>query len=149
MQEIIRPQSKPAIWYTVWPRISITNGRCLLSHYCRFHIVILDDTDRVSTASILAELLTAMEYHGPTNPLWIDAVYGRDGVMLYPAGYYYLKRKCYFIATRTQARWVEIGQHRSLLLHVPAFIYSLCVCMRVLRRGGLGLSRLLVPKLAM
>ena len=60
--------------------------------------------DRVSTPSVLAELLTALEYRGPSNPVWLDVVCGRDGAVLYPAGQYYLKEGCYFIATRTLSR---------------------------------------------
>ena len=71
------------------------------------HIVILDDLDHISgrsTPSVLAELLTMLNYRGPLNPTWVDAVYSREGDMLYSAGFYYLKNDSYFIATRTQAK---------------------------------------------
>ena len=73
------------------------------------HIVILDDLDRISgysTPSVLGELLTMLNYRGPLNPTWLDAVHSREGNILYPAGLYFLKNSAYFIATRTQARWV-------------------------------------------
>ena len=76
---------------------------------CSPHIVILDDLDQISgysTPSVLAELITMLNYRGPLNPTWVEAVHSRDGNMLYPAGLCYLKSSAYFIATRTQARWV-------------------------------------------
>ena len=71
--------------------------------------MILDDLDRISgysTPSVLGGLLTMLNYRGPLNPTWLDAVHSREGNILYPASLYFLKNSAYFIATRTQARWV-------------------------------------------
>ena len=75
--------------------------------------MILDDLDRIAgytTPSVLAELLTMMNYRGPLNPTWVDTVHSREGGVLYPAGLCYLKNSAYFIATRTQARWVWLAR---------------------------------------
>lgn len=93
----------------------------------RSHVVILDDIDRVSTPDILAELLTALEYRGPYYPVWVDTVYSRDGAVLYPAGHYYLKEKCYFIATSTHARYSEV----TLLTSFPAAGCSHYQCLTI------------------
>lgn len=61
------------------------------------YVVVLDDIS--SAQSVLAELLTFLEYRGPDNPMWVNDVYGRDGSLLYPCGHYYLINSVYFIAT--------------------------------------------------
>ena len=75
--------------------------------------MILDDLDKISgysTPSVLGELLTMLNYRGPANPTWLDAVHSREGSILYPAGLYFLKNSAYFIATRTQARWAGLSK---------------------------------------
>jgi len=62
-------------------------------------VVVLDDLSSIQTPSVLAELLTAVEYRGSEHPLWVNDVYGRDGAPIYPCGHYYLAENVYFIAT--------------------------------------------------
>ena len=66
------------------------------------HVVVLDDLSSVHTPSVLAELLTSLEYRGAE--MWVNDVYGRDGSLLYPCGHYYLTSSSFFIATSGDSR---------------------------------------------
>lgn len=62
----------------------------------------LDDLSLVTQSTLLAELLSVLEYRGVDHSLWINQVPSREGgEILYPGGLYYLKEDCYIISTWT------------------------------------------------
>ncbi|XP_062522340.1 cortactin-binding protein 2-like isoform X2 [Corticium candelabrum] len=79
-----------------------TGGELSVSARKAPSIVILDNLERVSVCDVFAEVLTALNYRGPKNSLWLGAVCqtGEHGKMeMYHEGRYYLKQSAYFIAT--------------------------------------------------
>ena len=56
----------------------------------------------ISNPSLLAELLSILEYRGADHTLWVNEVLSSDGLeVLFPGGLYYLTQECYVIATWT------------------------------------------------
>ena len=100
--------------------ITFGHYNCIIS---RTYILILDDLSHVVVPSVLAELLTAISYRGVEHPMWISDVFGRDGSLLYPCGYYYLYPRCYFIATQIPpARYILWLKHIMCTLYVFTYV---------------------------
>jgi hypothetical protein len=65
-------------------------------------IMILDNLEKVSVCDIFAEILTALNYRGAKNSLWLDSVSHTSSngeTESFHEGRYYLKQQAYFIAT--------------------------------------------------
>ena len=65
-------------------------------------IMVLDNLEKVSVCEIFAEVLTALNYRGAKNSLWLNAVShtaSNGEIESFHEGRYYLKQQAYFIAT--------------------------------------------------
>ena len=71
--------------------------------YCiRACVLILDDLSLMPHPSLLAELLSILEYRGEGHSLWINEVLSSDECeVVYPEGLYYMTEECYVITTWT------------------------------------------------
>lgn len=65
-------------------------------------IIIMDNLERVSVCEVFAEILTALNYRGSKNSLWLNCVShtaANGETETFPEGRYYLKHPAYFITT--------------------------------------------------
>lgn len=76
------------------------------------YVVILDDLSSIQAPSVLAELLTSLEYRGAE--MWVNEVYRRDGSLLYPCGHYYLTESAHFITTTSS----ETRSRQNYVIHI-------------------------------
>jgi hypothetical protein len=115
-------------------------------------IMILDNLEKVSVCDIFAEILTALNYRGAKNSLWLDSVSHTSSngeTESFHEGRYYLKQQAYFIATMDKhgSTDMEVSLHRCFKWITCQFdiepVRSLL--QRDLRRQLLALGRGKIP----